>query len=197
MTALTAGRPRDASLDQRAVLAAIELLVAEGFDGTTMQAISKRSGVHASALYRRWPSKVELIEDAVFPGFDQPAVEPTGDLTADLRRFVRAYVAAIEAPAARAAMPGLLAHYQSSGGKTSPERYLRVSARPQFQAILGAAPPDMVDPEVDADDVFDVVLGAIIARALVPTIAARRRPIERTVEIVVRILRPAADCDLR
>jgi AcrR family transcriptional regulator len=36
-----------------------------------------RSGVHASAIYRRWPSRIELIEEAVFPGLSPLSVQPT------------------------------------------------------------------------------------------------------------------------
>lgn len=179
-------------MDERAIAAALELLVEAGFEGTTIQAVAKRSGVHASAIYRRWSSRIELIEEAVFPGFSPPAVAPTGDLRADLRRFVRAYVAVFEAPATRAAMPGMVLHYQSTSGR-SPDDYIRVSARPQFQDILVAAPAGSVDAEVDPDDVFDVLLGALMARVVVPTIAARRRPIERLVDLVVRMLQPATD----
>jgi len=189
MAGARAGRPRDASLDARALAATVELLVEQGFEATTVQAVAKRSGVHASALYRRWPSRIELIEDAVFPGFDPPSVEPTGDLAADLLRFLRAYLAAFGSPAMRAAGPGLMAHHQSSGTGRSPEHYLRVSARPQFKDILQAAPPGAVDPAIDPDDVFDMLLGAIIARTIVPTIATRRPPLERTVDLLLRMLR--------
>ena len=102
MTGSRAGRPRDSSLDERAIAATLELLVERGFEGTTVQAVAKRSGVHASALYRRWSSRIELIEEAIFPGFDPPAVEPTGDLRADLLRFLGAYLAAFGSPAALA-----------------------------------------------------------------------------------------------
>jgi AcrR family transcriptional regulator len=187
------GRPRDASFDLRAVEAAREILAEQGFAATTVQAVAARSGVHASAIYRRWPSRVELIEDAIFPGLDAPSVEPTGDLRRDLRRFVRAYVAAYETPAARAAMPGLLAEYQSNGGSGEPEHWLHISARPQFVDILRAAPPGSVDSDVDPDDVFDMLLGAILARALVPTVTRRRRPIERTVDLALRLLQPTDD----
>ena len=155
-----------------------------------MQAVAKRSGVHASALYRRWPSRIELIEDAIFPGFDPPSVEPTGDLGADLLRFLRAYLAAFGSPAARAAAPGLMAHRQSMGNERSPEHHLRVSARPQFKDILRAAPPGAVDPDIDPDDAFDILLGAIFARTIVPTIATRQPPLERTVDLLIRMLRP-------
>ena len=194
MTGSPAGRPRDSTIDQRAIAATLELLVDVGLDGTTVAAVAERSGLHASAIYRRWSSPIDLIEEAIFPGLDPPAVEPTGDLSGDLLRFLRAYQAAFGTPAARAAMPGLLVH-QSTGGGRSPEQYLRVSTRPQFQSILQAAPAGTVDPDVDTDDVFDMLLGAIIARTIIPTIAARQRPLERTVDLLLRMLRPAERAD--
>jgi AcrR family transcriptional regulator len=190
MAVARVGRPRDSSLDARAIAATLELLVEHGFEATTVQAVAKRSGVHASALYRRWPSRIELIEDAIFPGFDPPSVEPTGDLSADLLRFLQAYLAAFGSPAMRAAAPGLMAHRQSAGSGRSPEHYLRISARPQFKDILRAAPPGSVDPDIDPDDAFDILLGAILARTIVPTIATRRPPLERTVDLLIRMRRP-------
>jgi len=182
------GRPRDTSIDERTLAATRELLVERGFDATTIQAVAAHSGVHASAIYRRWPSRLELIEEATFPGFNPRSVEPSGDLRRDLRRFIRAYVAAFSAPAARAAAPGLLAARQASSPLALSEVHLRVSARPQFQAILAAAPPGSIDPTVDPDDVFDMLLGAILTRTLAYAATARQRPIERTVEMILRLL---------
>ncbi|WP_330308042.1 MULTISPECIES: helix-turn-helix domain-containing protein [unclassified Streptomyces] len=184
------GRPRDTSINERALAATRELLVGRGFEATTIQAVADHSGVHASAIYRRWPSRIELIEEATFPGLSPVSVQPTGDLRRDLRRFIRAYLAAFGAPAARAAAAGLLTHYQTAGRARPPEMYLRVSARPQFQDILRAAPPGSVDPDVDPDDVFDLLLGAVLTRTLLFAVTARHRPIERTVEMILRLLRP-------
>ncbi|MCX5558433.1 helix-turn-helix domain-containing protein [Streptomyces sp. NBC_00038] len=184
------GRPRDTSINERALAATRELLVQRGFDATTIQAVAEHSGVHASAIYRRWPSRIELIEEATFPGLSPLSVEPTGDLPRDLRRFIRAYMAAFSAPAARAAAAGLFAHAQASDRTRPPELYVRVSARPQFQDILRAAPPGTVDPDVDPDDVFDMLLGAVLTRTLLFTATTRTRPIERTVEMILRLLRP-------
>ncbi|WP_405995683.1 TetR/AcrR family transcriptional regulator [Streptomyces sp. NBC_00986] len=184
------GRPRDTSINERALAATRELLVQRGFDATTIQAVAEHSGVHASAIYRRWPSRIELIEEATFPGLSPLSVRPTGDLRRDLRRFVRAYLAAFGAPAARAAAAGLFAHSQTSTTPRPPEMLLRVSARPQFQDILRAAPTGTVDPAVDPDDVFDMLLGAVLTRTLLSTVTARNRPVERTVEMILRMLRP-------
>jgi AcrR family transcriptional regulator len=165
--------------------------VERGFEATTMQCVADRSGVHASAIYRRWPSRIELIEEATFPGLHPLRVQPTGDLRRDLRRFIEAYVAAFSAPAMRAATPGLLAHRLTSRSPQPPEAYLRVSARPQFKEILRAAAHGCIDPAVDADDVFDMLLGAVMIRAFVFPVTARHRPIERTVKMILRLLEPA------
>ncbi|MEV0483644.1 TetR/AcrR family transcriptional regulator [Streptomyces sp. NPDC050508] len=184
------GRPRDTSINERALAATRELLVQRGFDATTIQAVAEHSGVHASAIYRRWPSRIELIEEATFPGLSPLSVRPTGDLRRDLRRFIRAYLAAFGAPAARAAAAGLFAHSRTSNAPRPPEMLLRVSARPQFQDILRAAPTGSVDPAVDPDDVFDMLLGAVLTRTLLSTVTARNRPVERTVDMILRMLRP-------
>lgn len=182
------GRPRDPSLDERVLHAARQLLVEVGYEATTVQAIAERSGVHTSAIYRRWPSRTAIVEHAVFPGLGSVSVRPTGDLEADLRRFVRVYHAALTEPALRAALPGLLRSYQTEGRDGRPETWLTVSARPQFRDVLVAAPAGVVDASVDVDDVFDVLQGALLARAVIPTIAARRRPLERLVELTLRML---------
>ena len=184
------GRPRDTSISERALAATRELLVQRGFDATTIQAVAEHSGVHASAIYRRWSSRIELIEEATFPGLSPLSVQPTGDLRDDLRRFIRAYLAAFSAPAARAAAAGLLAHHQANSRPGPPEVYLRVSARPQFQDILHAAPSGSIDPDVDPDDVFDMLLGAILTRILLSVFTERQRPVEHTVEMILRLLRP-------
>lgn len=184
------GRPRDGSIDTRAITATRELLAQQGFEATTVQAIAARAGVHASAIYRRWPSRIELIEAAVSPVADLARVPPTGDLRRDVRRFMRAYVAMFAEPAAQAAVRPLLVHYQTSGTERDTSGFLNISTRPQFAAILLAAGPGSVDPTVNPDDVFDMLLGSILARSLIPTVASRHRPLERLVDLVIRAVEP-------
>lgn len=185
-----AGRPRDTAIDERALAAARTLLVERGFEATTIQAIAAHAGIHASAIYRRWPSRIELIEDAAFPDTTPLEVTPTGDLRRDLRRFVRAYVAIFGTPPARAAAAGILAHHRSSTKHPSAAEELRMSARPQFREILRAAAPGSVDPALDPDDVFDLLIGAVWIRNSVASTPSRQRPLERIVDMIVRVLRP-------
>lgn len=187
------GRPRDAGIDGRVLAATLELLVEEGFEGTNIQAISRRANVHSSAIYRRWPTRIELIEESVFPGLDVAAVRPSGDLRRDLRRFLRSYVRTLGSPAARAAIPALLATYQAGVQPRNAEDWIRVSARPQFQDIIRAAPAGSVDLDLNPDDVFDMLVGAILGHVLVPTLASRPRFVERTADLAIRLLRPVSE----
>ena len=84
----------------------------------------------------------------------------------------------------------LLVHYQTSGAERDASGFLNISTRPQFAAILRAAQPGSVDPKVNPDDVFDMLLGSMLARTLIPTVASRRRPLERLVDLVVRAVEP-------
>ena len=190
-TVSTRGRPRDPQIDATVLATTRELLGEVGFAGTTVQEISRRSGVHPPAIYRRWPSRRALIEEAAFSGLTEISVAPTGDLRADLTEFLEAYERSLAAPAARAAMPGLLATYQDEVPLPA-AHWLHLSVRPQFAAILVAAPDD-VDDTLDADEVFDLIQGAVLGRIFVPAIAAQRRSINQTVDMVIRILTPRRD----
>lgn len=183
------GRPRDPAIDELVVAATVELLAEQGYEATTVQAISRRSGVHTSAIYRRWPNRVALIQEVALPLFREGRFPPSGDLRRDLKRFVTACARQYATPAARAAIPALMAAYQADA-VTPPEEWTRISLRPQFNAILDAAGPEQVDPTVDRDDVFDMLLATVLARTFVPTVAVRRPPIDRTVDLTVRMLRP-------
>ncbi|MGF7235212.1 MAG: helix-turn-helix domain-containing protein [Frankia sp.] len=184
------GRPRDASIDARALNATRQLLTEDGFAATTIQAIAERSGVHTSAIYRRWPSRLELIEDAAFADLPARRARPTGDLAHDLGQLVRAYVTTLESPVVHAALPALLSTHRSGEHARTPEALLRISVRPWFRDILAAAPPDAVDPDVDADDVFDMLLGAVLVRLVLPEAIRDRPPVERTVDLLLRVLAP-------
>ncbi|MGX7680298.1 TetR/AcrR family transcriptional regulator [Jatrophihabitans sp. DSM 45814] len=187
----TIGRPRDPRIDEAVLKATRELLADEGFAATTVQAVARRAGVGASAIYRRWPSRLELILTATNPSLDELELEPTGDLKTDLRRFVDTYLELFDTPMSRAAFPGILA----VRGTENPE-YRRLmqdmgqGVRPAFRAVLAAAPHDSVDPSVDPDTVLDVIIGAALYRVFIHPFTERRHPTDDVADLLVRALRP-------
>ncbi|MBT9548006.1 MAG: TetR/AcrR family transcriptional regulator [Candidatus Sericytochromatia bacterium] len=91
----TLGRKRDHTLDTRILEAAIEILAELGFDGMTMDMVAARTKSGKATLYRRWPSKAELVRDALI-WMSQSSVElehlpDTGNLRDDLLALVKPY----------------------------------------------------------------------------------------------------------
>lgn len=185
------GRPRDREIDARVLEATRELLEEVGFAGATIQAIAQRAGLQTPAIYRRWPNRIRLVEECVFPGLDEVEVRPTGDLEADLDRFAAAYSSAFAERSVRNALPALIAAYQSDPELYGGERGYR-SARPQFRAILAAAPPGRIDPTLDPDDLFELLAGSLMYRSFVLSVGVRAPGADHSVELLLRAMRPTA-----
>jgi AcrR family transcriptional regulator len=86
------GRPVNAAIDEQLLRATQDLLVEEGFDRLTMDAVARRCGASKATIYRRWPSKTALVVAAAAALFTAPEVPDTGDLREDLLACGRAYV---------------------------------------------------------------------------------------------------------
>ncbi len=86
------GRPVNAAIDEQLLRATQDLLIEEGFDRLTMDAVARRCGASKATIYRRWPSKTALVVAAAAVLFVTPDVPDTGDLREDLLACGRAYV---------------------------------------------------------------------------------------------------------
>ncbi len=157
------GRPRDPQKDRDVLAATRQLLVEVGYQQTTIAAVARRAAVGAPTIYRRWPRREALIEDAAF-GHVTPAPlpAPTGDVRADLRAWVETFLTWLAAPVTRAAIPGLLLAYQHDDGL-----YARLVARSEedvralLAELLAAA-----HLQARAAAVFDLLVAATTTRAL-------------------------------
>lgn len=79
-----AADPRVLRSRQSVLRAAQELVVEEGFRGVTIEAVSNRSGVAKTTIYRQWPGCNELLVDAFALEKEHVLFASTGDLRADL-----------------------------------------------------------------------------------------------------------------
>lgn len=98
------GRRLDPAREEAILRAAIEALTESGFDRLTMDDIAARARAGKSTLYRRWPSKTELVLDAIQALNWQPTATPgaaalppgpspgPGSLRADIEAVLRAVV---------------------------------------------------------------------------------------------------------
>lgn len=87
------GRKRDHTRDPEILEAALAVLAETGYDGMTIDMVAARAKAGKATLYRRWPSKAELVLDAVAclkkVDTDPARLPDTGSLRGDLVAMVK------------------------------------------------------------------------------------------------------------
>jgi AcrR family transcriptional regulator len=85
------GRKRDHTRDPEILDAALEVLAETGYDGMTIDMVAARAKAGKATLYRRWPSKGELVIDAVacMKQADNSRLPDTGTLRGDLVAMIK------------------------------------------------------------------------------------------------------------
>lgn len=101
-------RRRGAALDEAIFQAVLDELAEVGYARLTMEGVAQRARAGKASLYRRWPTRIELVMDAVYSRLPDPAAPPdTGSLRGDLLALLRANAEALAGPAGEA-LRGLL-----------------------------------------------------------------------------------------
>jgi AcrR family transcriptional regulator len=91
--AARAGRPRSAEADQAILDATIQCYAEQGFDGLTVEGVAARAGVGKATIYRRYPSKVDLVMAATSRLVGEASPPPDlGTVAEDLRALARGIV---------------------------------------------------------------------------------------------------------
>ncbi len=164
-----AGRPRDPAIDDEVRAAARALLGEGGYRALTFDSISQRTGIPRSMIYRRWSSKAHLANDIAVGGEGNfPDIIDAEGLTAQIDALVTQVHARYRIPAIAAASVGVIADTQG-------DRALQDEMRGRPEAELRAALADIVARgqaqglirvDVDADVLFDMIVGGLVYRAL-------------------------------
>lgn len=104
--------PKRSEAARAAILdATAKELSAKGYDGLSIEGIATLAGVGKRTIYRWWPSKGAIIAECMIEGaIPSPAYPPSdsGDLRADIARWLGEAMAMIDAPENRALFSGLL-----------------------------------------------------------------------------------------
>lgn len=66
------GRPPSPAARRKALAAAHDILMTEGFGRLTIEAVAARSGVGKPTIYRHWSNASELAMEALMAGFPDP-----------------------------------------------------------------------------------------------------------------------------
>jgi AcrR family transcriptional regulator len=99
----TRPRRRGHALDTAILEATIAEIEVSGYAALSMERVAERAKASKASLYRRWPSKVELVMAAVYHLFPEPAnTADTGSLRGDLLALLRSAADLLDGPAGTA-----------------------------------------------------------------------------------------------
>lgn len=151
------------------VLAAAEALLSQvGYDQMSVEDVAKRAGVHKTTIYRRWPTKAELVADAVRQHSEQVVPIPdTGTVLGDLKVFARQIVGNIGTEEG-----GRRSRSITAAAATSDE--LSAGMHAFWQERLAASAPIVqraiergeLPPHTDPNLIIETVIGPLWVRLL-------------------------------
>jgi AcrR family transcriptional regulator len=173
VTKTVRGRPRSETARVAVLEATRDLVIENGYEKLTMDAIAARSGVSKMTMYRWWPSKAAIVADAVLDGtipIKPVRVSDTGDFEQDLATWIEAALEGIAVPDS-SAMVLALAAATASDVRAGDDLYARFTSadRAAFLTRISAAITagqfrDDVDPESFVDLLFGVILYYVLTR---------------------------------
>ena len=187
------GRKRDHTRDPEILAAAIDVLAETGFDGMTIDMVAARAKAGKATLYRRWPSKADLVLDAVacMKAEIVPAVVPdTGTLRGDLIALIKPH--SIEEGAKKLqVMAGLVSMLSQSPELAEAANAAIVEPRVALNRLLLQRAIDRGEISPDCDvDAIAMLMPAIAAFRTV----VQRKPMDREflVSLIDGVVLPAA-----
>ncbi|MDR7360914.1 TetR/AcrR family transcriptional regulator [Nocardioides marmoribigeumensis] len=158
------GRPREASVDRRLVEAVLALVRERGPRAVTIAAVSARSGVARTTVYRRFPDRRALLVAALSPLTDRGA--PPQDLP--VRGKLAWFLAATDEVLHRGIGPGGIAALLTEDDPDFTS-VLREALEAGLAPVRSEMAADMAEGRLalrDPDLVLDLLLGLHLARRL-------------------------------
>jgi AcrR family transcriptional regulator len=160
----------------------LQLLQEHGYDRLTIDAVAAMARASKATVYRRWPSKAELVLAAFIEGCRQVAVAPdTGTLRGDLLRLgeVICQHARQQAGTIRAVMVEMSRHpalHDAMQNEFLDQRQALIQ-----EVLHEAADRGEIDDAVISDELWDLLPGYLIFRSIMPG----RPPTAHTVQALV------------
>jgi AcrR family transcriptional regulator len=161
------GRPRSVEADEAILSAAIHLFATEGFDGMSVDDIATRAGVSKATIYRRYPTKTDLVIAATRRcGASDETRPDTGSLRGDLAQWMRSFVKRVRHSDMGRVYPRLLAEIQTNEALAKMHREFVSDKRDIVKAMLkqGIARGEFAK-DADLDLVADLLSAPVFYRA--------------------------------
>ena len=184
------GRPRSARAHRAILDAAIDLFAEQGYQAMSIEVIAARAGVGKTTVYRRWPSKEDLIVDAIDELILEVHLPDTGSLRDDLIELLVQLQGALTTSRAGAVFPRMAA--EVAAGSPPGRTYLDRVVGPRLGMLEGVLRRGIergeLPQDVDVDVVRSMLIGPLITWKLIGRLQRRgaRARAERIVDTVLR-----------
>jgi AcrR family transcriptional regulator len=144
-----------------------EELADKGYAALRIEDVAERAGVNKTTVYRRWPTKKDLVVAALESMTRPPAVAPSGSIEQDLLTALKNVVAYATSPAGRAAARVMLgAHNDPEVDKIAAEvrHEIRATHARIFQRAIDAG---QLPKDTSIELIQQIVFMPILMRALI------------------------------
>jgi len=164
----TRGRPRSVAADEAILDATLDLFADRGFEGVSIEAVAEQAGVAKSTVYRRYPTKIDLVMAAwrhCSPDAEGPI--ETGSIDTDLLAAAHRLRAVFTQSAIGRAIPSALA-----ASARFPEfaeahhAFIADRRAPILATVEHAVAAGRLRPDTDPVLLIDLISGPIFYRAL-------------------------------
>ncbi|GAB2442576.1 TetR/AcrR family transcriptional regulator [Streptomyces incanus] len=151
--------------------AAAEVLMAHGVAGFTVDKVIAASGVSSATVYKYWPSRGALALDGFLHAVgDQMALDDTGDVRADLVRFIAAFIRLATSRPAGPVFAQLIGAAQTDTELAAQfeHHYFGPRRRQAYSLLEAAKRRGQIRDDADLALLMDLIWGACYIRLLLP-----------------------------
>jgi AcrR family transcriptional regulator len=186
------GRPRDARADTAIIEAAVAVLAERGPAGFTVDAVATLAGCGKATIYRRWPSRSQLLLDAFGRIGLEPEPADTGSVADDLVLIATNLATKLRNTPTGRILPAMVAE-----AAVNPEmralmtEFIRDRRRAPAQAVRRGIERGELAADTDVDLVLDVTGGVTFFRELIIGTGVDEAYLHRVVEHALAGFRPA------
>jgi AcrR family transcriptional regulator len=170
--------PRESEL----LAVTLRLLQEHGYDRLTVDAVAATARASKATVYRRWPSKAELVLAAFTEGVRQSAVPPdTGTLRGDLLQLGQAVCEQTRQHAGTVRAVSVEAARNPALNEAMQQTFLHQRKALIRHVLQQAVDRGEIDGRGVSDELWDLLPGYLIFRS----ITSSRPPTRRTVQVLV------------
>lgn len=164
----------------------LQLLQEHGYDRLTLDAVAATARASKATVYRRWPTKAELVLAAFIEGVHQAAVPPdTGTLRGDLLQLGE--VICQQARQHAGTIRAVLVEVSRNAALNDVMQHQFIDQRKALinDVLRQAVDRGEIDDAAIISELWDLLPGYLIFRSIIPSRPPTRRTVQALVDDVI------------